>query len=107
MQGRSLDQLFEDMFCDRTPVELAAILAKYATEGNVLEAPKLIAAKAEDMLRHYVETVLSNGFKANLYFLYFHKLRRFYFHIFPQMLIYNCGNLSRLDATVASFIWHN
>jgi type I restriction enzyme, R subunit len=64
--GRSLDQLFEDMFGDRTPEELAAIRAKYATEGNVLEAPKLIAAKAEDMLRHYVDTVLPNGFKAQV-----------------------------------------
>ncbi|MDH6086198.1 type I restriction endonuclease subunit R [Umezakia ovalisporum] len=64
--GRSLDQLFEDMFRHRTPEELAAIRAKYATEGNVLEAPKLIAAKAEDMLRHYVETVLPNGFKAQV-----------------------------------------
>lgn len=64
--GRSLDQLFEDMFRERTPQELAAIRAKYATEGNVLEAPKLIAAKAEDMLRHYVETVLPNGFKAQV-----------------------------------------
>ncbi|MDH6100189.1 type I restriction endonuclease subunit R [Anabaenopsis sp. FSS-46] len=64
--GRSLDQLFEDMFRDRTPEELAAIRVKYATEGNVLEAPKLIAAKAEDMLRHYVEKVLPNGFKAQV-----------------------------------------
>lgn len=64
--GRSLDQLFEDMFRNRTPQELAAIRAKYATEGNVLEAPKLIAAKAEDMLRHYIDTVLPNGFKAQV-----------------------------------------
>ncbi|HLO85542.1 MAG TPA: type I restriction endonuclease subunit R [Nostocaceae cyanobacterium] len=64
--GKSLDQLFEDMFREYTPEELAAIRAKYATEGNVLEAPKLIAAKAEDMLRHYVETVLPNGFKAQV-----------------------------------------
>jgi len=64
--GRSLDQFFEDMFRDRTPEELAAIRAKYATEGNVLEAPKLIAAKAEDMLRHYVDAVLPNRFKAQV-----------------------------------------
>lgn len=64
--GRSLDQLFEDMFRNRTPEELAAIRAKYATEGNVLEAPKLITAKAEDMLRHYIDTVLPNGFKAQI-----------------------------------------
>jgi type I restriction enzyme R subunit len=64
--GRSLDQLFEDMFRDRTPDELEAIKRKYATLGNVLEAPRLIAAKATDLLRHYVGTVLPNGFKAQV-----------------------------------------
>jgi type I restriction enzyme, R subunit len=63
---RSLDALFEDMFSDRTPEELEAIKKKYATRGHVLEAPKLIAAKARDMLRHYVDAVLPNGFKAQL-----------------------------------------
>jgi len=64
--GQTLDQLFEDMFRDRTPKELEAIKAKYATTGNVLEAPKLIAAKAEDMLRHYVDVALPNGLKAQV-----------------------------------------
>ena len=62
-QSRSLDRLFEDMFADRTPEELEAIKTKYATTGNVLEAKRLITAKAEDILRHYVATVLPNGFK--------------------------------------------
>jgi type I restriction enzyme R subunit len=64
--GRTLDQLFLDMFQERTPEELAVIRARYATEGNVLEATKLIAAKAEDMLHHYVSTVLPNGLKAQV-----------------------------------------
>ena len=64
--GRSLDQLFEDMFCERTSEELEAIKRKYATTGNVLEAPRLIAAKAADILRHYVATVLPDGFKAQV-----------------------------------------
>lgn len=64
--GRTLDQLFEDMFRDRTPAELEAIKRKYATRGHVLEAPKLIAAKARDMLRHYVDAILPNGFKAQV-----------------------------------------
>ena len=51
------------MFADRTPEEMEAIKARYATTGNVLEAKRLIAAKAEDMLRHYEATVLPNGFK--------------------------------------------
>ena len=42
----SLDQLFEDLFRDYTPEELAIIKAKYGTEGDVLDAPMLIAAKA-------------------------------------------------------------
>ena len=61
-----LDQLFEDMFRDYTPDELAVIKAKYATEGDVLEAPLLIEQKARDMLRHYVGVVLPEGFKAQV-----------------------------------------
>lgn len=64
--GRDLDEVFEDMFRDRTPEELDAIKAKYATKGDVLEAEKLIAAKARDMLRHYVDNILPNGFKAQV-----------------------------------------
>jgi type I restriction enzyme R subunit len=61
-----LDQRFEDLFKERSEDDLAEIKAKYATSGDVLEAPKLIAAKAADMLRHYVDTVLPNGFKAQV-----------------------------------------
>lgn len=62
--GRSLDALFEDMFIERKPEELEAIKAKYATQGAILEAENLIADKAADMLRHYVKTIMPNGFKA-------------------------------------------
>jgi hypothetical protein len=58
--------LFEDMFRDYTPDELAVIKAKYATEGDVLEVPMLIEKKARDMLRHYVGVVLPEGFKAQV-----------------------------------------
>jgi type I restriction enzyme R subunit len=61
-----LDELFDDMFADHTPEELEAIKKRWATRGNVLEAPKLIAAKARSMLRHYVDTVLPNRFKAQV-----------------------------------------
>ena len=37
---------------------------RYITVMKVLEAPELIKAKAEDMLRHYVTTVMPGGFKA-------------------------------------------
>jgi type I restriction enzyme R subunit len=61
-----LDQLFEDMFREYAPTELAVIKAKYATEGDVLEAPLLIEQKARDMLRHYIGVVMPEGFKAQV-----------------------------------------
>jgi type I restriction enzyme R subunit len=64
--GRDLDQLFEDLFAERPVDELEAIKRKYATKGHVLEAPKLIEAKARDILRHYVENILPNGLKAQV-----------------------------------------
>ena len=64
--GRDLDDVFEDMFVDRTEEELERIKKKYATKGDVMEAKALIAAKARDMLRHYVANVLPNGFKAQV-----------------------------------------
>jgi type I restriction enzyme R subunit len=54
------------MLSEYTSEELGAIKRKYATKGHVMEAPQLIAAKARDMLRHYVENILPNGFKAQV-----------------------------------------
>jgi type I restriction enzyme R subunit len=65
-EGRDLDEVFEDMFAERTTEELDAIKKRWATKGNVLEAPKMIDAKARDMLRHYVDSVMPNGFKAQV-----------------------------------------
>jgi type I restriction enzyme R subunit len=62
----SLDAVFEDMFRDYTTEELAVIKAKYATEGDVMEAPLLIEQKANDMIRHYASVVLPEGFKAQV-----------------------------------------
>ncbi len=61
-----LDQLFEDMFRDYTPEELAIIKARYGAESDVLEAPLLIEKKARDIIRHYARVVLPEGFKAQL-----------------------------------------
>jgi type I restriction enzyme R subunit len=65
-EGRDLDEVFEDIFAERTVEELEAIKGRWATKGNVLEAPKMIEAKARDMLRHYVDVVMSNRFKAQV-----------------------------------------
>jgi type I restriction enzyme, R subunit len=64
--GSSLDTLFEDLFRERSPEELEAIREKYATKGQILEAPRLIEEKAADILRHYVTHILPNGYKAQV-----------------------------------------
>ena len=64
--GGELDELFPDLFQDRTPEELEAIQNRYATRGHVMEAVALIEAKGRSMLRHFVENILPNGFKAQL-----------------------------------------
>ncbi|MCC6877207.1 MAG: DUF3387 domain-containing protein [Sandaracinaceae bacterium] len=64
--GRDLDQLFEDLFDEPDGDTLEAVKRKYATKGAILEAPKLVDAKARDILRHYVEHILPNGLKAQL-----------------------------------------
>ncbi|MGZ8183636.1 MAG: type I restriction endonuclease subunit R [Methylobacter sp.] len=64
--GASLDELFEDLFRERSAEELEAIKKKYATKGRIFDAPLLIADKAADMLRHYVTNILPNGYKAQV-----------------------------------------
>ncbi|WBM80191.1 HsdR family type I site-specific deoxyribonuclease [Cryobacterium breve] len=64
--GSDLDQLFEDMFAEQTPEEVEQLKTRYATIGNVLEAPSLIAAKARSIMWHYLSTIFPGGFKAQL-----------------------------------------
>ncbi|WP_367155111.1 type I restriction endonuclease subunit R [Methylomonas sp. HYX-M1] len=64
--GASLDELFEDLFRQHSPQELELIKQKYATKGQLFDAPALIADKARDMLRHYVTFILPNGYKAQV-----------------------------------------
>ena len=64
--GRTLDQLFDDAFADRSEEEREAIKQKHATKREVLQAKPLIQAKARDMVRHYVGHVLPNGMKAQV-----------------------------------------
>jgi type I restriction enzyme, R subunit len=49
-----------------TPEQTEELKRRYATKRHVAEAEQLIAAKAANMLRHYVEVVLPNGFKAQV-----------------------------------------
>lgn len=61
-----LDTVARWKFRAYTDAEYQTIMNLYATEPSVLEAPQLIAAKANDMLRHYVRNILPEGFKAQV-----------------------------------------
>lgn len=64
--GKTADEIFEEAFANRTAEERGAIQKKYATSRHILEGSELIKEKARDMMRHYIEVVLPNQFKAQL-----------------------------------------
>lgn len=58
-----MDDVFTRWFSGLTDEQRELLQKKYATTAQVLEAPEMIAAKARDILRHYVSTVMPDGFK--------------------------------------------
>jgi type I restriction enzyme, R subunit len=60
------DTKFEDLFRDRTEEELAEIRKKYGASGDILEAEQRIAAIARDLVDHYIDNILPDGFKAQV-----------------------------------------
>jgi type I restriction enzyme, R subunit len=65
-EKHAFDEAFEDLFRDRSEEELAAIKKKYGATGDILEAKARIDAIARDLVRHYVDNILPNGFKAQV-----------------------------------------
>ena len=60
------DTKFEDLFRQRTDEEIAAIKKKYGATGDILEAEKRIAAISRDLVDHYIDNILPDGFKAQV-----------------------------------------
>lgn len=65
-EKHAFDEKFEDLFRDRSEEELAAIRKKYGATGDILEAQARIDAISRDLVRHYVDNILPNGFKAQV-----------------------------------------
>ena len=65
-EKHAFDTKFEDLFRDRNEEELLAIKKKYGATGDILEAEQRIAAIAKDLVSHYVDNILPNGFKAQV-----------------------------------------
>lgn len=60
------DEKFEDLFAGRTEEELEAIKKKYGTRDDILEAEARISEVSKDLVKHYVENVMPDGFKAQV-----------------------------------------
>lgn len=65
-EKHAFDEAFEDLFRERSEEELLAIKKKYGATGDILEAENRINAIAGDLVKHYVENILPNGFKAQV-----------------------------------------
>ncbi len=65
-EKHQFDTKFEDLFRDRSEADLLAIKKKYGATGDILEAEQRIAAIARDMVGHYIDNILPNGFKAQV-----------------------------------------
>lgn len=57
---------FENLFKDRTDEELLAIKKKYGATGDIQEAENRINAIAKDLVKHYLEHIYPNQFKAQV-----------------------------------------
>lgn len=64
--GSSLDEELADLFPEFTAEQRDALQRRYGTLAAILEANEVLADKAADMLRHYVENILPNGLKAQV-----------------------------------------
>ncbi|MFD5268567.1 type I restriction endonuclease subunit R [Streptomyces sp. NPDC058335] len=64
--GAALDEAMEEEFEELTDEEYERLQKRYATSTAVLSADDMIRRKARHMLRHYVQSVLPEGFKAQV-----------------------------------------
>jgi len=59
-------RLFDDLVQERTEEEVAALKQKWGTSDDLLESEERIKAIAVDMVDHYVDQIMPNGFKAQV-----------------------------------------
>ena len=64
--GKTLDQVFEHVFADRTGDERAAIKQRFATEQAIAGAPRRIETICLDLIDHFAKFIAPNRFKAQV-----------------------------------------
>ena len=57
---------FDDLLRERTDREILELKKKWGTSGDLWEADERIGAIAGDLVEHYIEQILPNGFKAQV-----------------------------------------
>lgn len=57
---------FDDLVKERTDEEILQLKQKWGTNGDILEAKERIHAIASDLVNHYIDNILPNGFKAQV-----------------------------------------
>lgn len=60
------DEKFDNLFAERTEEELEAIKKKYGTREDILEAEARIAEVSKNLVKHYIENIMPDGFKAQV-----------------------------------------
>ena len=58
--------VFEDLVKERTDEEIVKLKQKWGATGDLLEADNRIEAIAADLVIHYIDNILPNGFKAQV-----------------------------------------
>ena len=66
IKGESLDELFNQAFENKSDEEKEAIKQKYANKRTIIEADDRINDIAIDILKHYRDNIMPNGFKAQI-----------------------------------------
>jgi type I restriction enzyme, R subunit len=64
--GKTLDQLFDELFHDKTVEEKARLKKRYGTVETLAKADRRIESIARDIVEHYNEKIRPNGFKAQI-----------------------------------------
>jgi len=64
--GKSLDQLFDDLFHDKTEEERAELKRKYVSIETLSKVDRRIELIARDIVEHFNQKIRPNGFKAQL-----------------------------------------
>jgi len=57
---------FDDLVKELTDREILELKKKWGTTGDILEADERVEAIAADMVDHYIDNILPNGFKAQV-----------------------------------------